>query len=150
MFRSVIEQCCCHAATLSIFCVTLRWRHNGHNGISNHQPHHRLLNRFSGADQRKHQSSALLAFVRRIHRWPVNSPHKGPVTRKIFRFDDVIMRCRCFHKLDVWSKVYLRICCAMCSILLYSTAIYREFIVFTCICLPKNGCRIEINSTSMI
>ena len=35
-------------------------------------------------DQRKHQSSASLAFVRGIHRWPVNSPHKGPVTRKMF------------------------------------------------------------------
>ena len=45
----------------------------------------------SGADQRKHQSSASLAFVRGIHRWPVNSPHKGPVTRKMFPFDDVIM-----------------------------------------------------------
>ena len=44
-----------------------------------------------GADQRKHQSSASLAFVRGIHRWPVNSPHKGLVTRKIFTFDDVIM-----------------------------------------------------------
>ena len=39
---------------------------------------------YSGADQRKHQSSASL-------RWPVNSPHKGPVTRKIFPFHDVIM-----------------------------------------------------------
>ena len=45
----------------------------------------------SGADQRKHQSSASLAFVRGIHRWPVNSPHKSPVTRKMFSFDDVIM-----------------------------------------------------------
>ena len=45
---------------------------------------------FSGED--KHQSSALLAFVRGIHRWPVNSPHKGPVTRKMFPFDDVIMK----------------------------------------------------------
>ena len=48
----------------------------------------------SGPDQRKHQSSALLAFVREIHRWPVNSPHKGPVTRKMFQFDDVIMYAR--------------------------------------------------------
>ena len=39
---------------------------------------------FSGADQRKHQSSASLAFVRGIHGWPGNSPHKGPVTRKFF------------------------------------------------------------------
>ena len=38
----------------------------------------------SGADQRKHQSSVSLAFVRGIHRWPVNSPHKGPVRRKMF------------------------------------------------------------------
>ena len=44
----------------------------------------------SCADQRKHQSIASLAF-RGIHRWPMNSPHKGPVTRKIFPLDDVIM-----------------------------------------------------------
>ena len=46
---------------------------------------------YSDADQRKHQRSASLAFVRGIHRWPVKSPHKGPVTRKILLFDDVIM-----------------------------------------------------------
>ena len=46
---------------------------------------------YSGADQSKHQSSALLAFVWGIHRGPVNSPHKWPVTRKTFPFDDVIM-----------------------------------------------------------
>ena len=45
----------------------------------------------SGADQRKHQNSASLAFVWEIHRWPVNSPNKWPVTRKMFPFDDVIM-----------------------------------------------------------
>ena len=47
----------------------------------------------SGADQRKHQSSASLTFVWGIHRWSVNSQHKGPVTRKMFPFDDVIMNC---------------------------------------------------------
>ena len=46
---------------------------------------------YSGADQRKHQSSASLAFVRGIHRWPVDSPYKEPVRRKMFQFDDVIM-----------------------------------------------------------
>ena len=46
---------------------------------------------YSDADQRKHQSSASLAFVWGIHRGPVNAPHKGPVTRKMFPFDDVIM-----------------------------------------------------------
>ena len=49
---------------------------------------------YSDEDQRKHQSSASLAFVRGIHRGPVNSPHKCPVTRKMFLFDDVIMNCR--------------------------------------------------------
>ena len=48
---------------------------------------------YSGTDQRKHQSSASLAFVWEIHRWPVNSRHKWPLTRKMFPFDDVIMRC---------------------------------------------------------
>ena len=48
---------------------------------------------YSDGDQRKHKSSASLAFVQGIHRRPVNSPHKWPVTRKMFPFDDVIMCC---------------------------------------------------------
>ena len=74
------------------FClhsVSLQWRHNERLK----SPASRLLTRSSiqGADQRKHQSPVSLAFVRGIHRWPVNSPDKGPVTRKMFPFDDVIM-----------------------------------------------------------
>ena len=45
----------------------------------------------SGTDNRKHQSSAARAFARVIHRRPANSPRKGPVTRKMFQFDDAIM-----------------------------------------------------------
>ena len=45
----------------------------------------------SGADKRKQQRSASLFFVRGIYRWPVNSPHKGPVARKMFPYDDVII-----------------------------------------------------------
>ena len=45
----------------------------------------------SSSDQRKHQSSTTLAYVRGIHQWLVNSPHKGSVTRKMFPFDDLIM-----------------------------------------------------------
>ena len=48
---------------------------------------------YSDADQRKRQSFASLAFVQGIHWGPVNSPHKWPVTRKMFPFDDVIMSC---------------------------------------------------------
>ena len=47
---------------------------------------------YSGADKRKNQISASLAFVKGIHRLPVNSLHKGPVTRKMFPFYDVIMQ----------------------------------------------------------
>ena len=63
---------------------------------------------YSGADQREHQSSASLAFVWGIHLGPVNSPHKWPVTRKMFPFDDVIMITVCrssraiFHKSHWW------------------------------------------------
>ena len=59
--------------------------------VSNHKPHSYLLNRYSSEDQRKHKSSAPLTFVRGIHRTPVNSPQKWPVTWKMFPFDDVIM-----------------------------------------------------------
>ena len=46
---------------------------------------------YSDADQRKHQSSASMALLYGNHRGPVNSPHKWPVKRKVFPFDDVIM-----------------------------------------------------------
>ena len=70
------------------FNFTLRWRRNGRDGVSNHQPHDCLLNSLL----RKHQSPTSLAYVRGIHRWAVNFPHKGLVTLKMFPFDDVIMR----------------------------------------------------------
>ena len=58
---------------------------------------------YSDADQRKHQSSASLAFVRGIHRGPVNSPHKWRIRRKMFPFDDVIMEM-CHHWRVAYSK----------------------------------------------
>ena len=67
----------------------LQWRHNEHDGVSNHPPRDTIV--YSGANQRKQQSFASLAFVWGSHRWPVNFPHKWPVTRKKFPFDDVIM-----------------------------------------------------------
>ena len=64
---------------------------NGRHGVSNHQRLDCVYSTVcSGADQRKYQSSASLNFVRGIQ--PVNSPHKGSVTRKLLPFDDVIMR----------------------------------------------------------
>ena len=59
--------------TFNTGIASLQWRHNERNGVSNHR---RLVcsTVCSGADQRKHQSSASLAFVMGIHRWPVDSP----------------------------------------------------------------------------
>ena len=80
---------------------------------------------YSDADQRKHQSSASLAFVLGIHRGPVNSPqspvnspHKWPVTRKMFPFDDVIMwltfrkltfikKTRCLYRQSHYLKLWI-------------------------------------------
>ena len=65
---------------------------------------------YSGADQRKHQSCVSLAFVWGIHRGPGKSPHKWPVTRKMFPFDDVIMCWRvprmCYYPIIVFCSFH--------------------------------------------
>ena len=63
-----------------------QWRYNWRDGVSIV-----YSTVCSGVDQRKYLTFTTLAFVRGIHRWPVDSPHKGPVTRKMFPFDDVII-----------------------------------------------------------
>ena len=65
---------------------------------------------YSDAYQRKHESLASLAFVWGIHRSPVNSPHKWPVTRNMFPFDDVIMVSCChvfFIKIDALFYIFV-------------------------------------------
>ena len=64
---------------------------------------------YSGTDQRKHWSSASLDFVRGIHRWPVNSPHKWPVTQKMFPFDYVIMIIILFTYSQFFSHYQLQL-----------------------------------------
>ena len=71
----------------------------------------------SGADKKKNKSSASRAFVRGIHRWPVNSPHKRPVTRKMFPFDDGIMtQCHSCTALQYTDLVHDRRPQAFCDI----------------------------------
>ena len=67
----------------------------------------------SGAGQRKPQSSTSLAFVRGNHQWPVDSPHKGPVTRKMFPFHDGIMFAH-------WP--WFVVCCLVVTVLSISWA----------------------------
>ena len=70
---------------------SLQWCNNGCGSISNHQLLDCLLNCLFRRRSKKTSNSTSLAFVRGIHWWPVDSPHKGPVTRKMFPFDDFIM-----------------------------------------------------------
>ena len=71
--------------------VPLRWRHNDHDGGSNHHPHGCLLNRLFRRKSKKTSKLRVTGLCVGNSPGPVNSPHKGPVTRKMFPFDDVIM-----------------------------------------------------------
>ena len=73
--------------------LTLQWRHNRRDSVSNHRRLHCWLNCWFRRRSKKDQSPASLAFVWGNHQWPVNSPHKRPVMRKMFPFHDVIMPC---------------------------------------------------------
>ena len=79
----------CHLATL-------RWRHNDHDGVSNHQPRGCLLNRLFRRRSKKTSKLRVTGLCVGNSPGPANSPHKGPVTRKMLPFDDVIMRWVCF------------------------------------------------------
>ena len=70
---------------------TLQWRHNDHDDVSNHQTHGCLLNRLFWRRSKKTSKLRVTGLCAGKSPGPVNSPHKGPVTRKMFPFDDVIM-----------------------------------------------------------
>ena len=69
----------------------LHWRHNDHDSVSNHQLHGWLLNRLFRRRSKKTSKLRVTGHCAGNSPGPVNSPHKGPVTRKMFPFDDVIM-----------------------------------------------------------
>ena len=85
LVKSLQHNYTCGTRMWNLRVSTLQWRHNKRYCVSNHRRLDSLLNRLFG---KKHQSCASLAFVRGIHRWT----HKGPVTRKMFPFHDVIMQ----------------------------------------------------------
>ena len=70
---------------------TLRWRHNGRDSVSNYQPHDCLLNRLFRRRSKKTSKLRVTGLCVGSSPGPVNSPHKWPVTWKMFPFDDVIM-----------------------------------------------------------
>ena len=70
---------------------TLHWRHNDHDGVSNHQHHGCLINRLFRRRSKKTSKRRVAGLCVGNSPRPVNFPHKGPVTRKMFPFEDVIM-----------------------------------------------------------
>ena len=88
---------------LSRSSYALRWRHNQQDGVSNHQPHDCLLNRLFRRSSKKTSKLRVTGLCVGNSPWPVNSPDKGPVTRKMFPFDDVIM-ARYYWFPFVWTR----------------------------------------------
>ena len=86
---------------------TLRWRHNGHDGVSNHQPHDCLLNRLLGCRLKKTSKLRVTGLCKGNSPVTGELPHKRPVTRKMFPFDDVtmILNCTVLNEIIVfWLK----------------------------------------------
>ena len=77
--------------SIHLYHYTLRWCHNELDGVSDHQPHDCLLNCLFGCRSKETSKLRVTGLCAGIHRGPANSPHKRPVTRKMFPFDDVIM-----------------------------------------------------------
>ena len=95
--KSVYDKVCTWPVMLkSFFLQILHWRHNDHGGVSNHQPHGCLLNRLFRYRSKKTSKPRVTGLC------AGNSPHKGPVTRKMVPFDDVIMEVH--NSLVVFQK----------------------------------------------
>ena len=69
----------------------LQWRHNERDGVSNLRRVDCLLNRLFVHESKETLKLRVTVLCEGNHRRPVDSPHKGPVTRKMFPFDDVTM-----------------------------------------------------------
>ena len=103
----------CYATrTFQYIEYALWWRNNDHDSVSNHQPHECLFNRLFRPRSKKTSKLRVTGLCVGNSPAPVNSPHKGPVTRKMFPFDDVIMveagfdAISSFRVFLFWSRVY--------------------------------------------
>ena len=82
----------------NLYQLSLHWRHNDHDSVSNHQPHGCLLKRLFRRRSKKTSKLRVTGLCVGNSPGPVNSPHKGPVTRKMFQFDDAIMFIPFVHR----------------------------------------------------
>ena len=99
-------------------CTTLLRHHNGHSSVSNHQPHDCLHNRLFRRRSQKTSKLRATGLCVGNSPGPVNSPHKGPVTRKMFPFDDVIMKSAAQHSKSAQSTDPLGMNCnSLCNLI---------------------------------
>ena len=82
----------------------LQWPHNERDDVSNHQPHDCLLNHLFRRRSKKTSKLRVTGLCAEIYRWPVNCSHKGPVTLKMFPFDDVILEDLFNHNYHIVSS----------------------------------------------
>ena len=154
--------CCVNGQTRRQRNISSQWRHNERYGVSNHRRLDCLLNLLFKHRSKKNQSSASLAFVRGIHRWPVNSPHKGPVTRKIFPIDDVIM---CYSDVlkfttalhtiaaTVWNECGLfviRLFNTLCAIIPNMHNFRRIVLLLSNVCTQWNNASLKNTTTPIV
>ena len=117
--------------------ITLHWRHSDYDGVSNHQHHVCLLNRLFRRRSKKISKLRVTGLCVGNSPGPVNSTHKGPVTRKMFPLDDVIMKLFAlitlsvwFLDLDVnWPKIHCLICTGILIINLRQSSDILRFIM---------------------
>ena len=100
---------------------SLRWRYNDHAGVSNHQSRDCLLNRLFRRRSKKTLKLRVTGLCVGNSPRPVNSPHKGPVTRRMFPFDDVIMLKSEFNSYDIgdtqiiYPRFMIQSCVSYCA-----------------------------------
>ena len=101
---TLLKLCC-----VWVFCMpTLRWRNNGHDDVSNHQPHECLLNRLFRRRSKKISKLSVTGLC------AGNSPHKWPVTGKMSPFDDVIMSTSSTHTPGKCKVIFIYHTAAWC------------------------------------
>ena len=95
---------CCQR-TVSTSARSLPWRHNGCGSVSNHQPHDCLLSRLFRRRSKKTSKLRVTGLCAGSSPGTGEFPHKWPVTRKIFPFDDVIKLCVAFELIRAWWRI---------------------------------------------
>ena len=104
----------------------LQWRHNERDGVSNQRRLDSLPNFLFRRRSKKTSKLRVTGLCEG------NSPHKMPVTRKIFPLDDVIM-CRSVYNITLYCTVAM----AASFLMTFSEALFgtnRFFFYFTWVC----------------